>query len=641
MLMLALILLLAFFIACIPHFSYPYPLHWDEWRNLSYANSIMDAGRLGADDPVLRSINMGPEANPYAAFCLFVGIVQRMTGIPDIVLFRWLPGMMFMLTVLAVYIFGRRMGFGLEAAFMACFIPSSVGILGPVFLTALSAGLIFVPLTLFLAFNARGYSPYVLVLLFAAFLFLIHPPSAVILCIIILPYLLLGLKGSFKRSAVIALALGLPALAVLLFIYGPSFMRELGGLFQPGAVSSYTSLPPLLLTYGYLPLALAAAGIIYLIVKRGARGLGIVLGVLLLVVVMVVFYRTGYGLSTIYERGLTLLLLMLGIMAGAALSWIKGLKIGGRLAFLRNAGNYLAGILIAAVLAMSVPAHVTTPYYHIIDEEDYGAFAWARDNLELDGKALLDPWKAVAFSAVTRIPAARMIYTKREPVDDRVDAFLRDGCLDSAVLRDNGISLVYNRYACDNADLINVKENVYLVSPILAEKFGELNEKNLIQNAGFEILRPGFSQFWIRWSQYCRPRYLFPEPGRLYAYGQCIGLQLKAEDVDSEPAGTPQVRWLQKIPVVQGKSYRIGAWLKTQDIAGKGGAGIIPLWRNSENVPMSSTKIMDNVSGTREWAYYEGLISAPEGAAFCTVECCLIDCTGTAWFDDMLLEPLE
>jgi hypothetical protein len=46
-LLLILILLLAGFMAFIPHIGYAYPLHVDEWMHLTYARTIAQGGKQG------------------------------------------------------------------------------------------------------------------------------------------------------------------------------------------------------------------------------------------------------------------------------------------------------------------------------------------------------------------------------------------------------------------------------------------------------------------------------------------------------------------------------------------------------------------------------------------------------------------
>lgn len=53
------------------------------------------------------------------------------------VIFRYFPGIVFLMIVLSVYILGRREGFGWGAALFTCLIPTTVGIMGPAFLCGL------------------------------------------------------------------------------------------------------------------------------------------------------------------------------------------------------------------------------------------------------------------------------------------------------------------------------------------------------------------------------------------------------------------------------------------------------------------------------------------------------------------------
>ena len=100
----------------------------------------------------------------------------------------------------------------------------------------------------------------------------------------------------------------------------------------------------------------------------------------------------------------------------------------------------------------------------MIDEADYEAFVWIRDNVSKDySTAILDPWKATAFTAVTGKQVYTRIHFSPRPPDEEAYAFLRNGCVDTGFLQRNGISLVYTRGPCSNPDLVAVRENVYLL----------------------------------------------------------------------------------------------------------------------------------------------------------------------------------
>ena len=75
----------------------------------------------------------------------------------------------------------------------------------------------------------------------------------------------------------------------------------------------------------------------------------------------------------------------------------------------------------------------------MIEREDYEAFVWIRDNVGKEYPVtLLDPWKATAFTAITQKQALHRMFLQREPVDDTIYQFLRDGCPSNRFLKDNG-----------------------------------------------------------------------------------------------------------------------------------------------------------------------------------------------------------
>ena len=49
---------------------------------------------------------------------------------------------------------------------------------------------------------------------------------------------------------------------------------------------------------------------------------------------------------------------------------------------------------------------------------------------------------------------------------------------------------------------------------------------------------------------------------------------------------------------------------------------------------------MSYVPGTTGWTYYEGKVTAPQGATICTVCCALAGCSGKAWFDDIMFSDI-
>jgi len=173
-----------------------------------------------------------------------------------------------------------------------------------------------------------------------------------------------------------------------------------------------------------------------------------------------------------YERGLMFMMLMLGIIAGAGLAGVKNFSLPEKLAtrlrmppiITQHVGKFLCLALIGVTLAIVIPDRQDTGYYHMIEEEDYQAFVWIKENVGKDyDKAILEPWKATVFTAVT----GKYVYTRTHAFptakDEEASRFLEKGCTDTDFLRENGISIIYHQGECHNPDLIELRENVYLL----------------------------------------------------------------------------------------------------------------------------------------------------------------------------------
>jgi len=471
------ILALAFYLAFIPHDNYPYPVHIDEWMHLAHSRALMAAGDIAYLHPfsgegmtglIGSDLGLGPHLE--LGFYIFWGAFQQISGISWLTIIKYFPGIIFVITVLTVYVLARREGFGWEAAFFTCLIPTTVGILGPGFLIPVAMGMLFIPLALFLAFNFRNGWSYLALFLFACFLLLIHAATAVLLVIILTPYILLNIKGNFKHSLGITLSLAIAFLVPFPWIFN-MLLPVAKTLFISQPLLTFVALPPIISTYGYLPALFCLLGTLLLTVKCGKVSYALVLGLMALLLMLVVFFIFQYGLAILYYRGLIAMMLIAGIVAGAGLRGVRNLRLPAKLEtrlkvpfITENAGRVLCLIFVGLILAMSIPARLNITYYYMIDEQDYQAFVWIRENVDdRYDRAILDPWKATPFTAITERYVYTRLHSYPNPSDEEVDKFIKAGCLDTAFLRETGASIVYTREECHNPDLIIVRENVYLL----------------------------------------------------------------------------------------------------------------------------------------------------------------------------------
>jgi len=461
---------LAFYMAFIPHQSYPYLLHIDEWVHLANSEALLKAGSTAFSDPFFGGSPGGLSSNLEVGFHLFWGVFHQISGISWLTIFRYFPSVILAITALSVYVLAQRWKFGWEAAFFVALIPTTVGILGPSFLVPVALGLLFVSLSLFIAFNFNSFWSYVVLFVFTCFLIIIHAPSAICLVIILIPYILLNLRGNFKHSLGMIVALAVPFLAPFPWIFDmllPTAQR----LFTPQVLPEYVDFPRVIKTYGYFPAGLCLLGTLVMAMKGGRKNYGLVLGLLVLLAMLVTYFSFHYGLSIMYERGLMFMMLMVGIVAGAGLMAVKNLhlteglaaRVGGS-SVTRYLGWFFCLVLVGVTLFTSIPERQNIPYYHMIEEKDYQAFVWIRENVgkEYD-RAVLDPWEATPFTAITGKKVYTRIHAFPRPSDEEALEFLNGGCSDTSFLKINGISIVYTDRECRNPDLTEVRENVYLL----------------------------------------------------------------------------------------------------------------------------------------------------------------------------------
>lgn len=463
------LLLLAFYIAFIPHHNYYYPLHLDEWYHFIHAKAILQTGSTTYLEPFVGQQMISLNTNPEVGFHIFLGMFQQITDTAWLNIFRYLPSIIFIITVLSVYAVAKREGFGWEAAFFACLIPTSVGILGPTFLVPVAIGLLFIPLSLLVIINYKTWLSFLPLFIFVSFLLFSHPPSVIILYTVLFPYIIFNLIKKRAHFLGMILALAIP-LIVIVFVNFELLVSTFELLLTPQAPTQYVQLPNMIHSYGFLPMAFVIIGIVSLTLRGGKNNLSLVFSAFSLILMLIIFFRFHYGIPILYERGLLYLMLILSLIGGRGLMWITKFHLRKKFNnlfksyLISNVGNVLRLVFIILILVMVIPNHLNTPYYHVIDDDDYQAFVWIRDNLDDSyDKAILDPWKATAFTAIAEKKIHSRIQIRPDTIDTDIYGFLEEGCNDTAYLKDNGISILYNRLECSNSDLIEVRRNVYIL----------------------------------------------------------------------------------------------------------------------------------------------------------------------------------
>ncbi len=471
-LLLVLILLLAFFMAYIPHLDYIYPIHIDEWWRYGDAQSLIETGHIPYPDPFSSGETLYEDIE--VGYHLLIGVIKVVTDISWLSLFRFLPGIIFALLVFQAYAFGKGRGFGLGAAFLVSLIPTTVRFLGPAFLVPVSFGLVFVPLTLYvlhrLMLDMRGS---VILFLISLSLLFIHPPTLVVVTGIIVVHLVFlqfdKEKARKRMRYTILLLTSIIPIYILMLVWAPTWVDFV--VSETISPELHLQLPPIqdaLPKYGYIPAALFVLGALTIIYKKRDYLALVILAISLLAFLQI--YAWFYvGLDILYERGWLYLYVLMALLGAIALKEIWGwimisLKNCPKIA---NIVSYtVVSVLVIISFVMSLNSHLSEPYYHVIDDRAYQDFLWVNKYVPQKYQiGILDTHQAWAFAAISgKFAYTAEISPNFHAMGRSAMEFLEGGAKDTSWLEERGITIVYTAEPVDNAKLIKVSNNTYLLN---------------------------------------------------------------------------------------------------------------------------------------------------------------------------------
>jgi hypothetical protein len=195
------------------------------------------------------------------------------------------------------------------------------------------------------------------------------------------------------------------------------------------------------------------------------------------IIVIGLYDKFGYGVPYVYERLFLVLFLIVTLIAGFGLAEIRRalteLKQNERLTAIKkkiqHIDLFVPVTLGIVILLIALPAHLSTPYYEMITEQDYETFSWIHEHIDdyrdanhSYNKAAVDPFKASPFSAVTGI---YIISSSMNPIYDyelhtKMETFLREKCTNTSFLDTHHLSVIYGE--ATNMNLTKIHEMVFL-----------------------------------------------------------------------------------------------------------------------------------------------------------------------------------
>lgn len=434
-------MVLAIILNFIPHASYKYPLHVDEWVHFQYSNHLSDNVPL----------YLGGEVNSLEAGFHFLLATINSLGVPYVFMFTFFASLITFLICLGVFILTRRLfneTAGVFAVLFIALLKSTVMILGPVFFVPMAIGMFFIVISLFLIkLNSKA-----LILILASIL-IIHPPTAMAMLLLINIEFLIKRKNYLKNLGLQALA-GLIALPLYLDIF---LSKGLGAINQLEflAISMALFIPRFL---SWTLMIIVLIGIYFSVEKKKYS---VAVYTIALLFFIFIFYQYKIEVFIPYRRALMYLFLIFAIPFGFGCERIINLSKN------KNFKIIIGVVLIIFILIMVLPAKLDSngPIYHIINEQEYNDFIWIKENTDKNSLAVLHPWKADAFTPI----AERQVYSRvmqgpneiSETMNKEIDDFFKDKCQDINFLKDNNIEIVYGN--CGNPNLEKVHNNVWII----------------------------------------------------------------------------------------------------------------------------------------------------------------------------------
>lgn len=444
---LVLILIITAIFSYYPHHGYDYPLHRDEWIDLAISKAIIDAESVNYVEPfygkrvVQHDLEIGLR--------LWLSELILSSDMNEYTLMKYLPIFMSCFIVFSAFLFARRLGYGLEAAFFTALIPTTIRLLGPAFVVAVSLAVAFMVLAAYIAFKQNKKKvDYAILFIFLIFIFLTHPPTAIAIYILLLFYV--GIYRDFKVMAVLLIPI------FMFLFYFPQISSAMGDpsrLLERLSFDTFVEFGSPAKEFGYIPAILAVLGVI----RSQRKEVPVVAALLLLLVLNNLYSLFGSIPLLMPERNYFYIMVLTSIVAGYGLYTIRNKTI-------------LAALAIAIIaLGFSAQSHVNEEYYHIVNDQEFQDFIYIKENVSGD-KVLLRPWEGFAFPAITGKHVYMYPTPGAEEKRSKAHTFLQYDCMDTSFLKKNNLDIVYAHDGCNNDDLKKVKDRIYILENTSKEK---------------------------------------------------------------------------------------------------------------------------------------------------------------------------
>lgn len=441
-----------------PHFSYPWPLHVDEWHHISEAKKL-ESGEY-----------TGGSVGYRAGFHIILLGISKLINLAS--WYQYFPAIWAVISGLTLfYVVNKKTKNFLIAFFSMIFfasLKSNVNILGLWFFTPLTFSIPFIFLYTYwfsegFLHKSKKYLLYSLGIMI--FLVFVYPLSVLFALPFLLAYGIFNLSYLRKEWKFFSLFLIIPFLGIILF----SIMNKISMPAAIGAMLNSLIFPK---GWGVLELnnsffeiysltgyVFAAVGFGVLFMSNKIKKFSLYLLWPFALLFLIILYKIlGFSYFSPYQRNFYYFALSLPFLSAVGLNSI--MKIAGRIS--KGASmRILQIIFIAVVFFFSFLSYYKIPeqvqVYHVIGEQDYEALQFL-SSLE-KGRVMANAEVSTAVYALTGQEPVAALYFYGDRSD--VDEFFSGNCaLRKEIIEREGVKYILSseKIDCDWKELYNKQE---------------------------------------------------------------------------------------------------------------------------------------------------------------------------------------
>lgn len=398
----------------VTDFSYPYPIHADEWTHLAQAVYIMDTGTLGFVNPYSSRLYYHQDLE--IGYHIFLAMFFTVTDIDPVLGYQYLPALFFVINSAFMFLLVRRFTKNYYIALLSILfflaVPSNTNIMGNWFAVPMTFSL-FMVYAFFMMFGEFTRGGELKYLLFSVVAYCIsavtYPPAAMLISLIVMVQLLMririGKKDVVRKNMMPITGSCLMAMALLLILVN---FPEYSVLNIDWTSFQYDY--SLILFYGVIPTFLAVIGALVTVEKK--LDIALLIWPSLFLLNLLSYSVTDTGFFFPYERSVYYLLV--GLIPLAAIGFFHVLEkvhdTSGSI-IRTGYGNQVSMALVLIMLLLTLGVMFQNYYgiderklvlLHVLENQDYEAIKFIGDSYGTGNIILADSLVSLGTYPISR-----------------------------------------------------------------------------------------------------------------------------------------------------------------------------------------------------------------------------------------------